>query len=244
MALSGNETHDLYDGLKYNFLFNSDINCIHILLNLYDLENNINNIFPRYVSMNYLRKSISRLLKDRKGNHLIAYNLGELIHEDVNRLELFLYLEGYRQGYLNKKETNSLENLAIKHYSVPELYNLKYLYHYETNDDEIAKYKSDVLEELVEEEKEDNGLYTVIRKYCNDIIKPKVLGLNKHLDKQLTISLDSSSLNIKDDYNLLTLDELNNIYDEVYKIISKKGEELFQEAYWNGLNDRLLKRYK
>ncbi len=244
MALSTEETYDLYEGLKYNFLFNKDTNCIHILLNLYEIENNINNIFPRYISMHSLRKSIRRLLKDKKGNHLIAYNLSELIHEDVNRLELFLYIEGYKYGYLSNRATNGLENIAIKHYSVPELYNLKYLFHFEDKDKEISEYKMKVFEELERDEEKTEKLYKTIEKYSQTIIKPKVRELNKYLDKQLTMSLNYSKLNIKEDTGILTLDELDEIYEVIFDIILKKGYEVFKEAYWNGLNDRLLKRYK
>ena len=50
---------ELYDGLKNNFLFNNDINSIYFLLALYDLEENISNIFPQYIC----RKSIKRRVK-------------------------------------------------------------------------------------------------------------------------------------------------------------------------------------
>src|SRR5699024_415590 len=143
--------YDIYEELKYNFLFNNDINCIHILLNLYDLENNINNIFPKYVSIHYLRKRISRLLQDRPGNHLIAYNLGELIHEDVNRLELFLHLEGYKYGYLNNEEINTLENKTLKYFKVSDLYNMKYLFQFDTKNAEIEEYKNLLYENLQEQ---------------------------------------------------------------------------------------------
>ncbi len=244
MALAEDRTKDIYKGLKYNFLFNNDINCIHILLNLYDLESNINNIYPRYVSMNYLRRNISKLLKDRKGNHLIAYNLGELIHEDVNRLELFMYIEAYKAGYLNNKETNGLENIAIKHYSIPELYNLKYLYHFNSSHKEIVEYKSKIMMDLEKEEEENEEIYCITRKYCQDIIRPKIMALNKYLDKQMTMAVDVKKLNIREDNSMLTLPELEEIYEEVFKVILKKGHEIYKEAYWNGLNDSLLKRYK
>lgn len=63
MELSNLKAYDIYEGLKYEFLFNNDINCIHILLNLYDLEKNINNIFPKYISIKQLRRNIRRILK-------------------------------------------------------------------------------------------------------------------------------------------------------------------------------------
>ena len=44
MALTNDTFCDLYEGLKHNFLFKNDLNSIHILLNLYDIEDNIRNI--------------------------------------------------------------------------------------------------------------------------------------------------------------------------------------------------------
>ncbi|MBC8590405.1 hypothetical protein [Wansuia hejianensis] len=245
MALSSSKAHDIYEGLKYNFLFNNDINCIHILLNLYDLENNINNIFPKYISINTLRRNISKLLKDRKGNHLIAYNLGELIHEDINRLELFLYLEGYRHGYFDNKTINALEDITIKYYSIYDLYNMKYLFHFDTKISEINDFKSSIYDNMYRKEDYTDKLNNTVIDYMNNIIKPKVISLNKHLDKQLTINYDSSFPNIKaEDDTLLTLNELNDIYKEVEKVMLRNGFKLYQDSYWKGLNDRVLKRYR
>lgn len=244
MALLDSEAYDMYDKLKYNFLFNNDINCIHILLNLYDLENNINNIFPNYISINSLRKNISRLLKDRRGNHLIAYNLGELIHEDINRLELFLYLEGYKHGFLNNKVANQLEDITIKYYSISDLYDMKYLFHFNANEEKVIEFKNKLYEDIEKNEKMHKKVNNTIIKYISSIIKPKIYSLNKHLDKQLSIDIDLNGPNIKEDETLLTLDELKTIYDEVVRIIISDGHKTYRRASWNGLNDRVLKRYR
>lgn len=244
MALLDGGSYDLYDKLKFNFLFNKDINCIHILLNLYDLENNINNIVPNYISINNLRKNISKLLKDRRGNHLIAYNLGELIHEDINRLELYLYLEGYKYGFLNNKDANQLEDITIKYYSIPDLYNMKYLFHFNTKEEEIMEFRNRFSDGVIREEKSSKRLYNIILKYVSDVIKPKIYSLNRHLDKQLSIDIETDKPKIKEEEALLRLDELETIYDEVLRIILKDGQRIFQKACWNGLNDRVLKRYR
>ena len=243
MALLDGGSYDLYDKLKFNFLFNKDINCIHILLNLYDLENN-NNIVPNYISINNLRKSISKLLKNRRGNHLIAYNLGELIHEDINRLELYLYLEGYKYGFLNNKDANQLEDITIKYYSIPDLYNMKYLFHFNTKEEEIMEFRNRFSDDVIKEEKSSKRLYNIILKYVSDVIKPKIYSLNRHLDKQLSIDIETDKPKIKEEEALLRLDELETIYDEVLRIILKDGQRIFQKACWNGLNDRVLKRYR
>lgn len=243
LALLDSKTYNIYDKLKYNFLFNNDINCIHILLNLYDLEDNINNIFPKYMSINNLRKSISKLLRDRRGNHLIAYNLGELIHEDINRLELYLYLEGYKYGFLNYKDANKLEDLTIKYYSITDLYDMKYLFHFNNKEEEINEFQDYIFDKIRKEEKDDKRLNDIIVKYISNVIRPRIYSLNKHLDKQLSIDIEKDGLNIKEDEDLLTLDELKTIYDEVVRSILKSGHKTYQNACWNGLNDRVLKRY-
>lgn len=244
IAIENNDICSIYEGLKYKFLYKNDIDCIHILLNLYDLEDNITNIYPKYISINNLKKHIGRLLKDKSSNHLISLNLGQLIHEDINRLELYIYLEGYKQGYFNNKWVNTLEKATVENIAIDELYNMKHLYHFDTSELHILDIKTSLTEEIQEDEKHSNFLYNTITRYCDNVIKQKVLNLNKFLDKQLKIEYDSIMYNIKEDNNLLTLSELNNIYKEILKIVLKDGLKLYRDAYWYGLNDRVLKRYR
>lgn len=244
MAIVDSNICNIYDGLKYNFLYKNDINSIHILLNMYDLEENITNIYPKYVSVNYLKKHIGRFLKDKKSSHLISLNLGQLIHEDINRLELYIYLEGYKKGYFNKSWVNILEKATIKNISFEQLYNINYLYHFDINAKQISEIKALIDDDILKTEKQNNFLRDVITRYCDNVIKAKVLNLNKFLDKQLTIEYNSKMYNIKEDNCLLTLDELNGIYKEIVKVVSKNSLKLYRDAYWYGLNDSVLKRYR
>ena len=244
MAIVDSNIFSIYDGLKYNFLYKNDINSIHILLNLYDIEDNITNIYPRYVSMSYLKRHIGRFLKDKKGNHLISLNLGQLIHEDINRLELYIYLDGYKKGYFNKSWVNTLEKATIKNMSFENLYNINYLYHFDIKDKQILEIKNSIEDDINKKEKENNFLNKMITGYCENIIKSKIFNLNKFLDKQLTIEYNYKMYNIKEDNCLLTLEELNNIYKEIVKVVSRNGLKLYKDAYWYGLNDRVLKRYR
>jgi len=244
MALSNNDIGNIYDGLIYKFLYKNDPNCIHILLNLYDSEENITNIRPKYVSIYHLKRHINKLLKKRKGNHFISLNLGQLIHEDINRLELFVYLKGYKNAYYNNHWVNKLENLTVEDIPLEQLDKYKYLYHFNINTEKVENLRFCIDDEILTVEKENNSLYNSVKFYCENIIKPKVMSLNKFLDKQLTIEYNSTVHNIVEDYSLLTLDELNNIYNEILKIIVRDSLKLYSEAYWYGLNDRVLKRYR
>ncbi|WMM26846.1 hypothetical protein RBU61_09225 [Tissierella sp. MB52-C2] len=244
MAMENNDLLSIYEGLINRFLYKNDINCIHILLNLYDLEENITNIRPKYISVYHLKKHISKFLRKKKGNNLIALNLGQLIHEDINRLELFIYLEGYKHGYFDNYWVNILEKTIVKDISIEKLYQSQYLYHFDNKTKKILDIKSLINKEIKEKEKQDKYLSNCIRDYCSRVIKEKIFSLNKYLDKQLTIEYNSDYYRIKEDYSLLTKDELKKIYEEIIKVMFKDGYKLYKEAYWYGLNDRVLRRYK
>ncbi len=244
MAIADNNIYNIYDGLKHNFLYENDINSIHILLNLYDLEENITNIYPKYISINSLKKHIGRFLKDKKGNHLISLNLGQLIHEDINRLELYIYLDGYKKGFYNKSWVNILEKATIKSMSFEKLYNIKHLYHFKIKDKSILEIKNLVNYNIQKKEKDEKTLNDIINKYCEYIIKSKIFNLNKYLDKQLTIEYSLEEFNIKDDNCALSFEELSGIYNEIVRFVSRNALKLYKEAYWYGLNDRVLERYR
>ncbi len=244
MALANRNMSSIYDGLIYKFLYKNDLNSIHILLNLYDLEDNITNICPKYITINKLKRRINNFLKERKDNHYISLNLSQIIHEEVNRLELFIYLEGYKHGYYNNYWVNILEKITLKEICVDKLYDMKYLHHFGSNIKDVIEFRKQINKEIQKKEKTNKTLYNKIVKYTNSILKVKVFNLNKFLDKQLTIDYDSKKYEIKDDEEYLNFEELNNIYKETVKVVLMNCLKLYNEAYWYGLNDRVLKRYR
>lgn len=244
MALANKNISNVYDELIHKFLYKNDINSIHILLNLYDIEDNITNICPRYITISKLKKRINNFLKGRKDNHFISLNLSQLIHEEINRLELYIYLEGYKHGYYNNYWANLLEKITLKNICAEKLYELKYLYHFGINIPEIVDIKKQINKDIHKNEKSNKVLYAKVVKYSNTLLKRKVFNLNNFLDKQLTIDYDSDEYRIKDDEKLLNFDELNNIYKETVKVVLKNCLSLYKDAYWYGLNDRVLKRYR
>ncbi|NLV76094.1 MAG: hypothetical protein GX023_03795 [Tissierellia bacterium] len=244
MVLAKIDLWEMCEGLKYNFLYNKDINSIHILLNLYDLEANIKNICPKYISANEIRKRVIRKLAHRKDRQLISNNIALLLHEDVARLELIIYLEGYKYGYYNNKWVNRLEDETIKHYSIDYIYDKNFLFHHSISFKEIIKFKEDFFIEIDNHEKETAYLHDLINVYCDKIIKGKIYNLNYYIDKQLKIEYDSDKLNIREEGSLLSMKELSSIYNTIVNIIIKSNIKLFKDASWYGINDRVLNRYK
>ncbi|NLW22723.1 MAG: hypothetical protein GXY88_05670 [Tissierellia bacterium] len=243
MVLAKTDLWGLYKGLQYNFLYNNDIDSIHILLNLYDLEAKITNICPKYICTSEIRKRVKRILLGRRDRQLISNNIAMLIHEDINRLELTLYLEGYKDGYYNKKWVNIIEGEAIKHFSVDKIYEKNFLFHYETTLKDIVNIKKDFWSDIEEREKESKYLYHFVKDYCEKIIKGKVFSLNKYIDKQLTIEYNLNKLNIQEEGSFLSANELNKIYKAVFKTIMKNAITIYKNACWFGVNDGVLNRY-
>ena len=176
MAIVDDDISIIYDGLINKFLYKNDINCIHILLNLFDLEEDITNICPKYITTNKLKKRILKYLKKRKDSHFISLSLGQLLHEDINRLELFVYLEGYRQGYYSNYWANRLEKGVLVNNQSEDLYNRKYLYHFETNEKEIKYVKSKMYKEIDKSEKSNHYLYNTILEYSSSVFKSKIFN--------------------------------------------------------------------
>lgn len=242
LAIESYDVNNVYAGLIHNFLYKNDINCIHILLNLYDLEENITNICPKYMTIYNLKKQISKILRKKKENQFLSSNLGQLIHDDINRLELYIYLEGYRHGYFNNYWVNIIEKITVNKMSIDKLYRCKYLFHFDNKTDQIKKIKSAIYEEIQNKERETKFLSNTIKKYSDNVLKAKVFNINDSLDKQLVINYKNYSIGEGD--TVLTLKEINKLYSEILKIILESGLKLYKEAYWYGLNDRVLKRYR
>ena len=243
MVLAKIDLWEIYEGLQYNFLYNNDINSIHILLNLYDLEDNMTNICPKYISTKEIRKKVKRLLIYRKDRQLISNNITLLVHEDIDRLELILYLEGYKDGYHNKKWVNILEDETIKHFTIEQMYEKSFLFHYNTYFDEVEKIKENFKLEIKEKEKKTNYLYDFINRYCEKVIKKKIYNLNMHIDKQLAIEYNLNEMKIKEEEPFLSIKELNKIYKIVVKTIVKNTIKIYIDANWFGVNDKVLNRY-
>ena len=244
MVLAKENLGQLYDGLKYNFLYNNDINSIHILLNLYDLEDNMINICPKYITTKEIRKKIRRLLVYKKSRQLISNSIILLIHEDIDRLELIMHLEGYKYGYYNNRWVNVLEDTALKYYTIEEIYDSNFLFHHNIDFAEIDNLKKEFKLEIKSKEKKDNGLNREIHAYCENIIKYKIYNLDKYTNKQLAIECDFDKMDIREEEPYLSLLELSKIYNIIVKTINKNAIISYERASWLGVNDRVLNRYR
>lgn len=234
---------DMYRGLRDKFLFGNDINSIYILLALYDLEENISSVYPKYMSKKEIRRRIKFVLRDRDDSEIISRSLSDVIHEDINRLELCFYLEGYKHGYNNKKWTNIIENKALELYGLDELYQKKYLFHFNNFNKSVDNLKKRCKREIDNKERIDRSIENLVYTFSNKIIKKKITEIDKYINKQLRIDFDLHDVTIKEDKHYFSDEEIDKVYFSIVNVLIKKMKFIYKEAFWYAVNDRVLGMY-
>lgn len=238
------DSNHLSTNLKRKFLYDNDINSIHLLLNFYNLEEDLGNIYPEYTSLSYIQRCISKFLNYRKGNALAAKNLAELFHEDINRFELYIYIEAYRLAFNYIPRVNKLEQELLKNISLAELYENKKINKLFNDNAKLENFRKDFKKNIRFEMIGNRNLRRDILTYSNLIIKPKIFSINKHLDRQLTMVEEDNRTRIIYETELFKRSELFAIYRFVCNLIFKDAIRIFTDAYWYGLCDKVIKRYR
>lgn len=235
---------DVKKCLIENFLYNGDIESMNILLNIYNIYESIDNVFPRYVTLDNLRLDIIKFLKNKQGIELIARSLSNLIHDDINRLELYLYLEGYRLGFNSKKYANKLEMAALDILSLNDLYSRKKLFNYEFKNAEVLSFKRHVFRELRSDKIVKRFIKSTLRDMYKNLLSRKVNDLNSHLDLQLVFKNENDNVEISEVDSYLTEEELYFLNKKIYKFLYADCFRIFRNGFWDGINDKVMKRYK
>lgn len=234
---------ELYEGLKNRFLFNNDINSIYILLSLYDLEENISNIYPQYICTRNINNRIKNILRDRNNPSAISRAITKVIHEDIDRIELCFYLEGYKYGFYNNRWINVLEEMALKYFDLDILYEKRYLFHFNYSNNEVNEIRRNIRKEIESKEK-DTGEYTeLIEIFTNKVIRPKLKNIDNYIDRQLKLEFNPHEFNIMEEKINFTPDELEKVYKAIIRELKKNLMNIFKDSCWYALNDRVLKRY-
>lgn len=237
------KTRDMYMGLKDKFLYNNDLNSIYILLALYDVEENISNIYPSYMCLNDIKKKIKSILKNRVDSEHIAHNIGVIIHEDINRLELCFYLEGYKDGHKNLKYTNLLEKEVIKNYGIDYIYRTDG-YSLFGNDEITAEIKESCFESIDSNREKQEDIAKLTDEFIDKIVKKKIENLDQQIEKQLKMEFDIHDIRIEEVSYTLKEDEVEKINSLLLDNINEHLDMVYKEAFWKAVNDKVFKRYR
>jgi len=199
MGRSPMKLMEMYEGLKNRFLFDNDINSIYILLALYDFEENISNIYPKYTCTKDMERRVNYTLANRKDRKTISHNISLLIHEDINRLELCFYLEGYKRGYYDNRWVNILEQKALNVLGINYIYENDYLFHHGSTIKDVGEIQLQIRKEIDNEERKSRYIEGLVYTFANKIIKKKLKNLNSYIDKQLKMEFNPYAYYISED---------------------------------------------
>lgn len=234
---------DVKDFLLDKFLLDGDVDSMNILLNSYNIEDSINTITPSYISLKHLKKDLVSFLKHKEGKELLAYNISNVIHDDINKFELAIYLEGYRAGFNSKAHVDMVESLAFSIYDLNTIYTCKKLFKSSVLPPEVQKVKNRVFADVDKLGYPKKKIKDIVKKLDFKLLRKKIYMMNSFLDKQLMFS-DNPEEGFIELGNALTRNELLGLNKKIIKFMLRDGLRVYKNAFWDGVNDRVLKRYK
>ena len=234
---------DVKDFLLDKFLLDGDVDSMNILLNSYNIEDSINTITPSYISLKHLKKDLVSFLKNKEGKELLAYNISNVIHDDINKFELAIYLEGYRAGFNSKAHVDIVESLAFSIYDLNTIYTCKKLFKSSVLPPEVQKVKNKVFADVDKLGYPKKKINDIVKKLDFKLLRKKIYMMNSFLDKQLMFS-DNPEEGFIELGNALTRNELLGLNKKIIKFMLRDGLRVYKNAFWDGVNDRVLKRYK
>ncbi len=240
---SAYKVRDIYQGLTDKFLYNDDLNSIYMLLALYDIEENISNICPIYTYSKDIRHKIKNILKDREDAEVISQNLSIIVNEDMNKLELCFYLEGYKHGFNSPKHINCLEDKALRLYNIKDVYDAQFLFHFDCKNSSIVEFKEECFKYLDIKNEKSKQVEQLITTFTSKVIKKKIANLGDYVERQLKINFDIYKFSIGEvDYNLSD-EEINKLYKLILKTLTTHLKKIYKDAFWYAINDKVLMRY-
>lgn len=180
------------------------------------------------------------------GNDLAAKNLADIIHSDINRFELLMHLEGYKAGFHSHKDANMLEELLLKDLSIKDLYDKKLIKDQCLNNKQIQDYKEGISAFIKKEIVIDKTLKRIISTYMRKIIRPKIFNLNQKSDVQLIMETDKQDGRVyfSPEPRPFSKRELSGIYRKISTWMFRLAIDIYIQAYWLGIIEKVKKRYK
>lgn len=242
MSHNRNDFNAIRKTLQDNFLYRNDEDSLQILLSLFENEYRVNKLTPKYTCMPAVSRSVRRVLRTRGHSKEVMQAVTGVLNDDVNRLEFAVYLEAYTAGYQDISWANQLEEHTLAFLPIEDLFHRNTLFHTRLNSD-ILVLKNRLMD-AIDESKTYSQLGQRTSRYCEKVVKHKIQRLNTYANKQLVLWQDEQSGSAGyTEPAFIVQGDLDRIYARVVRAFAKSIQKLYKEAYWYGVNDRVLNRY-
>ncbi|NLM06311.1 MAG: hypothetical protein GX219_05260 [Tissierellia bacterium] len=236
--MSAIEKEALYSGLLEKFLYNKDHDCVYNIFDMDLSEGHYKNLSPSYKMVKNIRRRLSYFFRDVENKTEIVNYISKEIGEDINRLEVYLNIIAHNLGYSNTSEANKLEIKMVRGIS-----NNQDCLFFELENEEVDNFKKKLLSKLIHDERNTENIKEIVRNFSNTLIKKKIYSLNSREVGQLILKYDDTGYSISDLPELVTRDEIDELYKRIFRSMYKNAVKVYEEAYWQGLIDRVMARY-
>lgn len=232
----------LRKNLEDKFLYDDDLSALYLMLDIIQRENETQSCKPVYLVNNRISKMLEHHLSYRRDKYNIIKAIIGLIGDDVNKLELTYYVQAYSIGFNEKYYCDQLEYFLLRHFPASSIRDFL------ANKGRSPEIILDAsINKLIANIKKSYEIFEsqdiIIKNYCEVILKDKILKINSSLDKQLVFKTINKKTYISEESKLNPW-QIDNLYKKIIQQLKLSLKKSTDDAIWNGLNDRLLLRYK
>lgn len=236
--MSAIEKKALYSGLLEKFLYNKDHNCVYNIFDMDVSEGHFKNLSPSYKMVKNIRRRLSYFFRELENKAEIVNYISKEIGEDINRLEVYLNIIAHNLGYSNTNQANKLEIKMVRGTYIEQTCPIS-----RVDNEELGDFKKKILSKIIVEERNTERIKEIVKNFSNTLIKKKIYSLNSRNVGQLNIEYDDTGYLLSDLPKLVTRDEIDELYKRIFRSMYKNAVKVYEEAYWQGLIDRVMARY-
>ncbi|WP_296254604.1 hypothetical protein [uncultured Ezakiella sp.] len=194
----------------------------------------------KYTSYKRFTNDMKRILGRYNVSIMNITKVVSMFYDDINSLDLKLNILGYNKAYFDFISINEVEEMALNKLEIERLSNYNYLYEYEYEDREVLELKAFLKRELLKKKKNKETIKKIVNSFSRKQLKPFIFDLNNHFDSQYVMVENG----IEPEETDISRENLNQVYLKTKDCICKNANDIFFDAYWKALNQRVLERYK
>lgn len=112
------------------------------------------------------------------------------------------------------------------------------------NDYRTQEIKESIFKKLDGEVNKKIYIKQLIDKFVGKVIKKRILSLEKYIDKQLKFGFNNEKYSIIEINYDMNDTEVEKISALIRESLKKHLCYAYNEAFWNGMNDKVFRRYK
>ena len=229
--------------LEYNFLYLKDSVAFDIFISSLSIEQRGFNVRFRQAIFNKISKSIDVFYKNRSDKEYIKSAVQKLVYDDINRLEIVLAVDSYIYGKKSNVFANEVENYFLLNYPNLKISKKQKLIVRKLSSKDY-RFRNRVINNVIDYYNLNKMFEEKTNEFFENVIKEYIFNLNNYIVKQLKLEFKGNNYYVLQKEKFLTKNDLENLYNHIYKVFMEHLHKTSRIFIWYGLNDKVTSRYK